>query len=416
MRSTILLAALKRQLGTVFTAATTPANSYHADGTSELAPTITTGTSTLTGGKVYQNVGSSAIELASGVTVASGASFMYNSTDHSSISTTGTVVEKTAASISSVTNGEVVTNVGTSAIAYLTSANAAANAITAVTNDQVVFNTSSSTINYLTAANAAASDISSEPNVGDLIYNSSNSTITLQSGGVTLAAGAFAAWASTMDLADFTGLKAATGTIAAGASATTVTGDVFNGYTGIKAATGTIAAGASVTTATGDVFDGYTNIKKVTAFTGAVEAAAATGGTSYYAVEDVISIDHLQGSTFTTGVTSQTFSAGSLANVTTGANLVEGTIYQYVDKNDNGTDKTITASVAGGLQLTTGDTFQYDASTHSNITSGNFVVATATGSTTSTNINSGVKLIQLAETFTNLSSESLAGADTDSLA
>jgi flagellar hook protein FlgE len=147
-----------------------------------------------------------------------------------------------------------------------------------------------------------------------------------------------------------------------------------------------------------------------------VQATSATGGTDYYAVEDVISIDHLQGSTFTTGVTAQTFSAGSLANVTTGANLVEGTVYQYVDKNDNGTDKTITASVAGGLQLTTGDTFQYDASTHSNITSGNFVVATATGSFTSTNINSGVKLIQLAETFTNLSSESLAGADTDSLA
>jgi hypothetical protein len=244
-----------------------------------------------------------------------------------------------------------------------------------------------------------------------------------------------------MDFTTYGSLKVATGTIAAGASVTTRTGDVFNGYTDLKAGT-TIAAGASVTTRTGDVFNGYTdlkagttiavgasvitrtndvfngftNVEAVSGFAGAVEAAAATGGTSYYAVEDVISIDHLQGSTFTTGVTAQTFSAGSLANVTTGANLVEGTIYQYVDKNDNGTDKTITASVAGGLQLTTGDTFQYDASTHSNITSGNFVVATATGSVTSTNINSGVKLIQLAETFTNLSSESLAGADTDSLA
>ena len=88
-----IIGGIKEAAGTVFTAATTPANTYHDDGTSKLAPTITTGTSTLTGGKVYQNVGSSAIDLGNGTTVASGASFSYDSTAHASISTTGTVVE-----------------------------------------------------------------------------------------------------------------------------------------------------------------------------------------------------------------------------------------------------------------------------------------------------------------------------------
>jgi hypothetical protein len=119
-----------------------------------LAPTITTGTSTLTGGKVYQNVGSSAIDLGNGTMVASGASFSYDSTAHASISTTGTVVEKTAVEISSVTEGQVVFNTGSSAITYFTGAD-----ITAVTDGQTIYNSNSSAINYLTATDATVSDI-----------------------------------------------------------------------------------------------------------------------------------------------------------------------------------------------------------------------------------------------------------------